>query len=71
MDGYVAGVWRPVDGGIEATAFRRLSDGEWEGLAGEARPLIDLIADREPRVYRRFDRWWADLPAAEVRVLAG
>ncbi len=23
VDGYVAGVWRPVEGGIEATAFHR------------------------------------------------
>jgi hypothetical protein len=27
------------------------------------------LADRDPAVYRRYDRWWATLPAAEVRVL--
>ncbi len=31
VDGHVAGVWRPVDGGIEATAFHRLAAEEWEG----------------------------------------
>ncbi|PSL52773.1 hypothetical protein B0I31_11160 [Saccharothrix carnea] len=33
--------------------------------------LLGFLADREPTVYRRYDRWWADLPAAEVRVLPG
>lgn len=71
VDGYVAGVWRPVGGGIEATAFRPLGDEAWRGLAAEARSLLGFLADREPAVYRRYDRWWADLPAAEVRVLPG
>ena len=69
VDGYVAGVWRPVDGFIEATAFRRLRADEWNGLAAEAQALQALLADREPRTYRRYDRWWADLPGAEVRLL--
>ncbi len=71
VDGYVAGVWRPVDGGIEATAFHRLTGEAWDGLAVEARALAALLADREPRVYRRYDRWWAGMPAADVRVLPG
>ena len=37
VDGYVAGVWRPVEGGIEATAFHPLPDDAWAGLAAEAR----------------------------------
>ncbi|SDU33498.1 winged helix DNA-binding domain-containing protein [Jiangella alkaliphila] len=69
VDGFVAGVWRPVDGGIEATAFRPLSDADWDGLATEAASLSALLAGREPTVYRRYDRWWAGLPAVEVRVL--
>ncbi len=36
VDGYVAGVWRAVDGGIEATAFHALPDEAWQGLAVEA-----------------------------------
>ena len=62
-------MWRPVDGAIEATAFRRLRAADWRGLAAEAQGLQALLAEREPRAYRRYDRWWADLPAAEVRLL--
>lgn len=71
VDGYVAGVWRPVEGGIEATSFRRLPDEVWEGLAAEARSLVALIADREPEVYRRYGHWWSKLSGAEVRLLPG
>jgi hypothetical protein len=71
VDGYVAGVWRSVDGGIEATAFHRLSDEAWGGLAEEARALVAFLADREPTVYRRYAHWWATLPSAEVRFLPG
>jgi hypothetical protein len=71
VDGYVAGVWRPVPDGIEATAFRRLPGRAWEGLAAEAAALLALLADRDPAVYRRHARWWSGLPAAEVRVLPG
>jgi hypothetical protein len=70
VDGYVAGVWRPVDGGIEATAFHRLSDDVWAGLEAEARALIAFLADRDPMVYRRYGRWWDKLPGVEVRRLA-
>jgi hypothetical protein len=69
VDGYVAGVWRPVDGRIEATAFHRLSEDVWEGLATEARLLVTFLVDREPTVYRRYDRWWTNLPSTEVRLL--
>lgn len=71
VGGRVAGVWRPVDGGIEVAAFRALDDDAWAGLADEARSLLAVIVTRDPRLYRRYDRWWADLPAAEVRVLPG
>ena len=69
VDGYVAGVWRPVEGGIEATAFHALSDEAWTGLAAEAGALMAFLADREPIVYRRYAHWWATLPSAEVPVL--
>lgn len=69
VDGYVAGVWRPVDGGIEASAFHPLSDEAWEGLAIEATRLVAFLAERDPNVYSRYWRWWAQLPDAEVRVL--
>jgi DNA glycosylase AlkZ-like len=71
IDGYVAGVWRPVDGGIEATAFHPLSSDAWDGLEAEARSLVAFLADRQPNVYSRHAHWWATLPSAEVRVLGG
>lgn len=70
VDGYVAGVWRQVDGGIEATAFHRLPDAAWEGLAAEARSLASFLADRDSAVYRRYHHWWSKLSGAETRVLA-
>ena len=69
VDGYVAGVWRPVEDGIEATAFHRLADDAWEGLEAEARSMLAFLADREPTVYSRYAHWWNTLPSAEVRVL--
>ncbi len=69
VDGQVAGVWRPVEDGIEASAFHRLPDDAWAGLASEARALLRFVADREPRVYARYGHWWTGLPAADVRVL--
>jgi hypothetical protein len=71
VDGYVAGVWRPVEGGIEATAFHPLSVDAWNGLEAEARSLVAFLADREPTVYRRYAHWWKALPSAEVRFLPG
>jgi len=71
VDGYVAGVWRPVEGGIEATAFHSLPDDAWAGLAAEARSLVAFLAKREPVVYRRYDHWWSKLPGAQVRLLPG
>src|SRR6266540_5009564 len=53
VDGYVADVWRPVEGGIEATAFHRLDEEAWKGLAAEAAALVVFLAGREPTVYRR------------------
>lgn len=71
VDGYVAGVWRPAEGGIEATAFHPLPEEVWKGLADEARSLTAFLADRDPRVYSRYGHWWSKLPRAEVRVLPG
>ncbi|MFD8543074.1 winged helix DNA-binding domain-containing protein [Streptomyces sp. NPDC059649] len=74
VDGYVAGVWRPVDGGIEATAFHALPAAAWDGLAAEARSMTALLADRETEVYRRFHHWWGKLALpgeAQVRLLPG
>ncbi|GAA2245740.1 winged helix DNA-binding domain-containing protein [Streptomyces amakusaensis] len=72
VDGEVAGVWRAVGGGIEASAFRPLPAPVWEALAAEAGALIAFLAPRDPLVYRRYDHWWdKGLPAAETRLLTG
>ncbi|AZM55914.1 hypothetical protein DMA15_27745 [Streptomyces sp. WAC 01529] len=69
VDGHVAGVWRQVDGRVEATAFHPLSPETWDGLAAEARSLAALLAGRDTKVYSRHHYWWAKLPQAEVRSL--
>ncbi|MDX3537501.1 crosslink repair DNA glycosylase YcaQ family protein [Streptomyces sp. MB09-01] len=69
VDGHVAGVWRPLQGGIEATAFHPLSPATWDGLAAEAHSLRALLDDRETALYNRYHHWWAELPAADVRML--
>lgn len=70
VDGYVAGVWRAVDGGIEVSAFDALPRAAWDGLAEEAAALTRFLAERDPAVYRRFGHWWAKLPTPEeARIL--
>ena len=71
-DGYVAGVWRLADGGIEVSAFHPLPAGTWDGLAAEAAELVTFLASRDSRAYSLYDHWWdKGLPAAEVRLLPG
>lgn len=69
VDGRVAGVWRTLGDRIEASAFHRLPEEVWGGLAAEAASLLALLAERDPRPYRRYDRWWDRLPDGEVRLL--
>lgn len=69
VDGYVAGAWRAVEGGIEVAAFARLSDEAWDGIEAEGAALRAFLAGRDPRVYRRYGRWWATLPRAVTRTL--
>jgi len=71
VDGYVAGVWRVADGGIEATAFHPLPEEDWDGLAAEARSLVALLAGRDAALYGRYGHWWGRLPGGEVRLLLG
>ena len=71
VDGHVCGVWRPVDDAIEALAFHRLADDEWDALATEAKGLMALLADRDPAPYRRHAHWWDQLPSADIRLLPG
>ncbi|MFD7261240.1 winged helix DNA-binding domain-containing protein [Streptomyces sp. NPDC059874] len=69
VDGHVAGVWRPTEDGVEATAFHPLRPSVWDGLAEEARSLTAFLGGRETAVYSRYHHWWAKLPASEVRML--
>lgn len=71
VDGHVAGVWRPVGSGVEATAFHPLPDQTWTALEAEAAALTALLADRDTAVYGRYAHWWDSLPSAEVRFLPG
>jgi hypothetical protein len=69
VDGYVAGVWRPVDDGIEVRAFRTLTDRDWDGIGSEAEGLASLIAARDPSTYRRYANWWSEIPEGVIRTL--
>jgi hypothetical protein len=74
VDGYVAGVWRTVDGPdgdprVEVHAFEPLTDDVWSALAAEAASLLTMLADRDPHPYRRYDRWWERLPEPAQRRL--
>ncbi|WP_415953539.1 winged helix DNA-binding domain-containing protein [Streptomyces sp. KLOTTS4A1] len=70
VDGQVSGVWRAAEDGLELTAFRRLTAGEWNGLSEEAERLVNWLADRDPRVYGRYGHWWdKGLPGVETRVI--
>ncbi|MGW7081332.1 winged helix DNA-binding domain-containing protein [Streptomyces sp. NPDC054866] len=66
VDGQVAGVWRLLEDGIEATAFHPLPPAAWDELAKEAQSLTAFIGDREAAVYSRYHHWWAKLPGAEA-----
>jgi hypothetical protein len=70
VDGRAAGVWRTGPQGIEATAYRPLTDDDWAGLAAEAARLTAFLADRDPDVYSRYHHWWKRLPAGETVTLA-
>jgi Winged helix DNA-binding domain len=73
VDGYVAGVWRPVDKGVEVRAFRKLDRATWAGVGEEAAGLAALLAARDPGACQRFDHWWDKnvVAGAESRVLPG
>ena len=69
VDGYVSGVWRPTDDGIEVRPFRVMSDRHWSELAQEAGPLRRLVASRDPTTYGRYSGWWNKLPKTELRTI--
>jgi hypothetical protein len=69
VDGYVAGVWRPVADGIEITAFHRLAKAAWTAVEREAASLWRFLAGRDPTAYGRYGHWWKGLSGAEVRIV--
>jgi hypothetical protein len=69
VDGYVHGVWRAIEEGIEVLAFTPIRDGVWDELASEAQGLLALLDGRDPKVYGRYHHWWSKLPEGEVRLL--
>lgn len=69
VDGYVAGVWRATEDGIQAMAFHELSDDVWSALGDEAASLEAMLADRQPDVYRRYGHWWDKLPDGDIHTL--
>lgn len=70
VDGAAAGVWRILDGHVEASAFHRLPKATWAALDTEAAALLEFIGHRDPRPYARFHHWWdKGIPAAQVRRL--
>ena len=68
VDGFVAGVWRVVDGGVEVTPFRRLTGRDWADIDGEASALT-WATERDASLFGRYDRWWAQLPDDGRRVV--
>jgi hypothetical protein len=70
VDGFVCGVWRPSETGIEVRAFHPLRDSDWSGLAEEAGRLSSLF-DGRPPTYGRYGHWWKRLPAGDTRILQG
>lgn len=69
VDGYVAGVWRTVDDGVEILPLQPFTAATWEALEVEAQSLARMLAERDPAVYRRSDHWWKHLPAEGRRVI--
>lgn len=71
VDGYVAGVWRPVEEGIAVTAFCRVPDEAWGALAGRGRRSDDLPGRPGPGAVPPYGHWWSSLATTEVRLIAG
>ncbi|MCO5177655.1 MAG: winged helix DNA-binding domain-containing protein [Thermomicrobiales bacterium] len=71
VDGYVVGIWRATEAGIEAMAFEPLSDDVWEQLSAEAEQLQEFLAARDPQVFRRYNHWWDKPLPGTPRLLAG
>jgi hypothetical protein len=72
VDGRVVGVWRPLDGGVELTAFETIDADSRKALTGEAEQLSAAVADRDPVMYKRYTHWWdKGFPGAKVGMVRG
>ncbi|MFV0253738.1 MAG: winged helix DNA-binding domain-containing protein [Beutenbergiaceae bacterium] len=70
IDGRVAGLWRVIDGHVEATAFRRLSRSTWAALTDQATALLGFLNERDHAPWARFHHWWdKGIPGDRVRRL--
>ncbi len=71
VDGYVGGVWRPTENGIEISSLNDWPPQVWDQVEEEAISLWELISGRDPWAYRRHYRWWDQIAAIKTRRLAG
>ncbi len=76
VDGYVAGVWRAVQDGIEATAFHLWMASHGRGSRPKRGRWCRCWRIANLEVYGRYHHWWAklagaELPDAETRLLPG
>ncbi len=70
LDGRVAGLWRPTDGGIELNLFDPVATSQRDELDHEAQQLAAFVNQRDPQSYRRHDHWWDKLPTAQRQTIA-
>lgn len=47
-----------MEGRIEARAFHRFSDEDWDALDREAAQMLGFLRSRDPSAYSRYARWW-------------
>jgi len=66
VDGFVCGVWRPVEGGVEVRTLAPIGETDWDGIAVEAVGVQSLYSDRGS-TYGRYDHWWDKLPTGTTR----
>ena len=70
VDGYVAGMWRPIAGRHRGDGFPPAAQGG-RGTVWRSRPptLRQLLADRDPLVFSRYGHWWKTVEGAETKLL--
>jgi len=69
VNGKVAGIWRPVDTGVEVTPLVFIESTGWEQIEGEVERFGRFLDGRDPNIYHRYRRWWSKLPENGRRLL--